>query len=60
MVGAVLTKSEERAGGYGQGGSGYGYGYGYGAGSRLKKTEILMIPQGEDGRRDDQLADADA
>jgi capsular exopolysaccharide synthesis family protein len=60
MVGAVLTKSEERAGGYGQGGYGYGYGYGYGAGSRLKKTEILMIPQGEDGRRDDQLADADA
>jgi polysaccharide biosynthesis transport protein len=60
IVGAVLTKSEERAGGYGQGGYGYGYGYGYGAGSRLKKTEILMIPQGEDGRRDDQLADADA
>jgi Mrp family chromosome partitioning ATPase len=43
ILGAALTKSEESRDGYGY--SGYGYGYGYGAKGRLKKTEILMIPQ---------------
>jgi capsular exopolysaccharide synthesis family protein len=46
IVGAALTKSEESSGGYGR--YGYGYGYGYGASGRLKKTEILMIPQGDE------------
>ena len=46
IIGAALTKSEERAGGYGR--YGYGYGYGYGARGRLSKTEILMIPSSEE------------
>ncbi len=45
LLGAVLTKSHE--GGHGYGYSGYGYGYGYGSRGRIKRTEILMIPQGE-------------
>jgi succinoglycan biosynthesis transport protein ExoP len=51
VLGAVLTKSTESAGGYGN--YGYGYGYGYGAKGRLKKTEILMIPH-DDSEDDDQ------
>ena len=46
IIGAALTKSEERAGGYGR--YGYGYGYGYGARGRLSKTEILMIPSSDE------------
>lgn len=46
IVGATLTKSEESSTGYGR--YGYGYGYGYGTKGRLNKTEILMIPQGND------------
>ena len=42
IVGAALTKSQERAAGYGR--YGYGYGYRYGTRNRFKKTEILMIP----------------
>jgi capsular exopolysaccharide synthesis family protein len=57
IVGAALTKSEERASGYGR--YGYGYGYGYGKG-RINKTEILMIPHDEDSNRTDSPAEADA
>jgi capsular exopolysaccharide synthesis family protein len=46
VLGAVLTKSVEGARGYGS--YGYGYGYGYGSRGRLKKTEILMIPHGDE------------
>ena len=46
IVGATLTKAEESTIGYGR--YGYGYGYGYGAKGRINKTEILMIPQGND------------
>jgi succinoglycan biosynthesis transport protein ExoP len=52
ILGATLTKSVETATGYGR----YGYGYGYGTKGRLNKTEILMIPYGEDGGRDDRSA----
>jgi polysaccharide biosynthesis transport protein len=55
MPGAILSKSEERATGWR-----YGYGYSYGAKGRLKKTEILMIPQGSDQDQDANLARADA
>ena len=44
IVGAALTKSEEREAGYGK----YGYGYHYGTKNRVKKTEILMIAQADD------------
>ena len=54
ILGASLTKSEEGARGYGR----YGYGYGYGPKSRLNKTEILMIPHADDGRRDPAEPDA--
>ena len=47
ILGATLTKSAESSGGYGR--YGYGYGYGYGPKSRLNKTEILMIPHGDEG-----------
>ena len=57
ILGAALTKSEESNGGYGR--YGYGYGYGYGPAGRLKKTEILMIPQTEDAR-EDKRAESDA
>jgi polysaccharide biosynthesis transport protein len=46
VLGATLTKAESSGGSYGYGRYGYGYGYGRVAGQ--KKTEILMIPQGED------------
>ena len=60
ILGATLTKSTE-GGGYGHGyGYGYGYGYAYGAKGRLKKTEILMIPQAEDSRPDNARAESDA
>ena len=42
IIGAALTKSDERTAGYGR--YGYGYGYRYGSRNRFKKTEILMIP----------------
>jgi succinoglycan biosynthesis transport protein ExoP len=53
LLGASLTKSTDSGGGYGYGRYGYGYGYGYGSNygygkGKLKRTEILMIPQGED------------
>ena len=56
ILGAILSKSEESSGGYGR----YGSGYGYGAKGRLKKTEILMIPQsmGQDQDQDSIAADA--
>ncbi|HEX8839153.1 MAG TPA: polysaccharide biosynthesis tyrosine autokinase, partial [Sphingomicrobium sp.] len=57
VVGAALTKSEERAGGYGN--YGYGYGYGYGK-TRLQKTEILMIPHEDDSEQSSSRAEADA
>jgi polysaccharide biosynthesis transport protein len=53
IAGAVLTKSQDSGDGYGYA----GYGYGYGARGRIKRTEILMIPQGDSGR---ELTDADA
>ena len=46
IVGAALSKSEENAAGYDR--RHYGYGYGYGGRSRVRRTEILMIPQGGD------------
>jgi hypothetical protein len=39
---------------------GYSYGYGYGIKGRLKKTEILMIPQVEEGRTDNPPVETDA
>ena len=58
ILGAILSKSEESTGGYGSYGHGYGYGYGYGTKGRLKKTEILMIPQASDQDQDAVEADA--
>jgi Mrp family chromosome partitioning ATPase len=55
ILGATLTKAEHRETGYG----GYGYGYGYGPSGRIKKTEILMIPQADERERND-LAESDA
>jgi capsular exopolysaccharide synthesis family protein len=52
IVGAALSKSQDSASGYGYARYGYGYGYGYGAKGRIKKTEILMIPQGADAEQD--------
>jgi Mrp family chromosome partitioning ATPase len=60
ILGATLTKSEEGGGGYGRTGYGYGYGYGYGAKGRINKTEILMIPQVEDGGEDATAAESEA
>jgi succinoglycan biosynthesis transport protein ExoP len=62
VIGATLTKSEEGAGGYGRTGYGHGYGYGYGYGSkaRVKKTEILMIPQAEDSAEEQHPVESDA
>jgi succinoglycan biosynthesis transport protein ExoP len=62
IIGATLTKSEEGAGGYGRTGYGYGYAYGYGYGSqgRVKRTEILMIPQADDSAEEEQPAESDA
>ena len=53
ILGAILTKASDAGGSYGYGyGYGYGYsygygGYGYGKG-KVRRTEILMSPQGED------------
>jgi polysaccharide biosynthesis transport protein len=58
IVGASLTKSQENTGGYGR--YGYGYGYGYGTRGRINKTEILMIPQVDDGARPSSPAEQDA
>jgi capsular exopolysaccharide synthesis family protein len=56
IVGATLTKSAENLNAYGR--YGYGYGYGYGPSGRLKKTEILMIPHGEDGGRESKVEES--
>ena len=49
IIGAVLTKANESAGGYGYRAYGYSYGSDYDYGKRkVKHTEILMIPQAED------------
>ena len=56
ILGAILAKCEESASGYGR--YGYGYGYGYGGKSRLKKTEILMIPQGSNEVQEGDAAEA--
>ena len=56
ILGVTLTKSTDSGGSYGYGrygygygyGYNYGYGYGYGKTARVKRTEILMIPQGDD------------
>ena len=48
-------------GGYGgRYGYGYGYGYAYGANARVKKTEILMIPQADDGIDEQRPVESDA
>ncbi len=58
IVGAALAKSEDSLSGYGY--AGYGYGYGYGAKGRVKKTEILMIPQAEEGGVASDAAESEA
>jgi len=58
ILGAALTKCGESHDGYGY--SGYGYGYGYGAKGRLKKTEILMIPQTGDGEAERRSMESEA
>ncbi len=60
ILGATLTKSEESSSGYGRYGYSYGYGYGYGAKGRLKKTEILMIPQAEEDGADNRPVETEA
>jgi Mrp family chromosome partitioning ATPase len=45
VLGATLTKSTATGATYGYGSYGYGYGYGKVGG---KRTEILMIPKGEE------------
>ena len=47
ILGATLTKFVSGGTAYGYGSYGYGYGYGYGKVGHAK-TEILMIPQGDD------------
>ena len=47
ILGATLTKFVSAGTTYGYGSYGYGYGYGYGKVGHAK-TEILMIPQGDD------------
>jgi len=46
ILGVTLTKSNDTGAGYGY--SRYGYGYGYGKLDTKRRTEILMIPQGND------------
>jgi len=46
ILGVTLTKSSDTGAGYGY--SRYGYGYGYGKLDTKRRTEILMIPQGND------------
>ncbi len=60
ILGATLTKSEEGGAGYGRSGYGYGYGYGYGSKSRVKKTEILMIPQADNSAEEEHPVESDA
>ena len=53
IIGAILTKAADGGDAYGYDtykyGYGYGYGYVYGYGKgKVKRTEILMIPEGED------------
>jgi polysaccharide biosynthesis transport protein len=47
LLGVILTKANARSGGYGYG---YGYGQEYGKTARVKRTEILMIPNSPDER----------
>jgi capsular exopolysaccharide synthesis family protein len=56
ILGAALTKADHRETGYGR----YGYGYGYGPSGRIKKTEILMIPQADERERNNDVAESDA
>ena len=58
ILGATLTKSGEGGGGYGR--AGYGYGYGYGVKGRINKTEILLIPQVEEGGDETAAAESEA
>jgi capsular exopolysaccharide synthesis family protein len=58
IVGAALEKSQDNLNAYGY--SGYGYGYGYGAKGRVKKTEILMIPQADEGGVESDAAESEA
>ena len=46
-------------GGYGDR-NGYGYGYGQSPGARVKKTEILMIPQNDDSADEERRVESDA
>ena len=55
ILGATLTKSEDGTGRYSP--SGYGYGYGN---ARVKKTEILMIPQADDDAEEERPVESDA
>ena len=61
ILGAILTKSAETAGGYG-----YGYGYGYGKavtykqGSDKERNTIALIPGGDKGDREVAAEEADA
>ena len=66
IVGAVLTKATDAGGSYGYGRYGYGYSYGYGYGSdygygygkgKVRSTEILMIPQSEEEKRESAPAE---
>lgn len=57
LIGGVLTKAKEDAGGYGYGKYGYGQ-YGYGQ-DKIKRTEILMISQ-SDGDTPTEVADEEA
>jgi hypothetical protein len=56
VPGAILSKADGSATGYRR----YGYGYGYGAKGRLRRTEILMIPQESDEDQEAYAARADA
>lgn len=60
IVGAALTKSDERTAGYGRYGYGYGYGYSYGTRNRLKKTEIVMIPHQNGDAATDKMHEQEA
>jgi capsular exopolysaccharide synthesis family protein len=64
LLGATLTKSPESGAGYGYGRYGRRYGYGNVSSSagkdKIKRTEILMIPQDSDaGENADNQQDAD-
>jgi capsular exopolysaccharide synthesis family protein len=63
VLGVTLTKASDTGGSYGYGRYGYGYGYGYGYSygkGNLKRTEILMIPQDEQGSSEPTVDETDA